>query len=249
MRAVIADDEPLLRHHLSKLLGELSSSIEVVASAKDGIEAVEKIKALKPDIVFLDIRMPGLNGLEVATIINELDVLPRIIFVTAYDHYAIEAFEQGAVDYLVKPIDESRLLKTCERLECQQEQSLNREELINILSQTQVKKEAPLTWLKAAKGEDIHLIHVDDVEYFKAEDKYVTVVTQSSEYIIRTPLKNLSRNLCSDTFWQIHRSIIVKVSSIHRVSRDITGKMIVELNGSAHKLPVSRNANALFKQM
>ncbi|WP_028023990.1 LytR/AlgR family response regulator transcription factor [Enterovibrio calviensis] len=249
MRAVIADDEPLLRHHLSKLLGELSSSIDVVASAKDGIDAVEKIKALKPDVVFLDIRMPGLNGLEVASIINDLNVLPHIIFVTAYDHYAIEAFEQGAVDYLVKPIDKARLQKTCERLANQQEQSLNRDDLLSILAQVQVKKETPLTWLKAAKGEDIHLIHVDDVEYFKAEDKYVTVVTEDGEYIIRTPLKSLSNSLCNNTFWQIHRSIVVRVSSINRVSRDITGKMVVELNNSNIKLPVSRNANTLFKQM
>ncbi|WP_407333507.1 LytR/AlgR family response regulator transcription factor [Enterovibrio sp. 27052020O] len=249
MRALIADDEPLLRHHLSKLLGELSTNIEVVASVKDGIEAVEKIKQLTPDVVFLDIRMPGLDGLEVATAINQLDVLPHIVFVTAYDHYAIEAFEKGAIDYLVKPIDETRLQKTCERLENQFEQSLNRDDLIQLIAKTQVKRETPLTWLKAAKGEDIHLIHVDDVDYFKAEDKYVTVVTQGNEYIIRTPLKNLSKSLCSDTFWQIHRSIIVKVASINRVSRDITGKMVVEMSNDNRKLPVSRNANALFKQM
>ncbi|WP_394209409.1 LytR/AlgR family response regulator transcription factor [Enterovibrio calviensis] len=249
MRALIADDEPLLRHHLSKLLSELSTSVEVVASVKDGIEAVDKIIQLKPDVVFLDIRMPGLDGLDVASAINKLDVLPRIVFVTAYDHYAIEAFEKGAIDYLVKPIDESRLQKTCERLESQLEQNLNRDDLIQLLAQTQVKRESPLTWLKAAKGEDIHLIHVDDVEYFKAEDKYVTVVTQDSEYIIRTPLKSLYKSLCSDTFWQIHRSIIVKVASINRVSRDITGRMVVEMTNDNRKLPVSRNANALFKQM
>ncbi|CZF82766.1 Transcriptional regulatory protein YehT [Grimontia celer] len=249
MRAIIADDEPILRHHLSRLLGAVSSDIDVVGSAKDGIEALDLIKKLQPDVVFLDIRMPGLDGLEVANLIGEMKNPPRIVFVTAYDHYAIEAFEHGAIDYLIKPIDEKRLTKTCARLKTRTKPTLNADEFTQILSQAQEKRCAPLTWLKAAKGEDIHLIHVDDVEYFRAEDKYVTVVTNDSEYIIRTPLRNLSQMLCEETFWQIHRSVIIKVSAIGRVFKDITGKMVVEVASNQNQLPVSRNAHSLFKQM
>ncbi|WP_325894836.1 LytR/AlgR family response regulator transcription factor [Grimontia sp. NTOU-MAR1] len=249
MRAIIADDEPILRHHLSRLLGTVSYDIDVVGSAKDGIEALDLIKTLQPDVVFLDIRMPGLDGLEVANLLSEMQTPPRIIFVTAYDHYAIEAFEHGAIDYLIKPIDEKRLNKTCTRLKTRTKPTLNADEFTQILSHAQEKRSAPLTWLKAAKGEDIHLIHVDDVEYFRAEDKYVTVVTNDSEYIIRTPLRNLSQVLCEETFWQIHRSVIVKVSAIRRVFKDITGKMVVEVSSNQSQLPVSRNAHSLFKQM
>ena len=200
-------------------------------------------------MVFLDIRMPGLNGLEVANVIGDMKTPPRIVFVTAYDHYAIEAFEHGAIDYLIKPIDEKRLNKTCSRLRTQNRPNLNTNEFSQILSRAQEKHSSPLTWLKAAKGEDIHLIHVDDVKYFRAEDKYVTVVTNDAEYIIRTPLRNLSKMLCEETFWQIHRSVIVKVSAIKRVFKDITGKMVVEVASNKSQLPVSRNAHSLFKQM
>lgn len=249
MRAIIADDEPILRHHLSRLLGAVSSDIDVVGSAKDGFEAVELIKKLQPDIVFLDIRMPGLDGIDVADAVNGLDKSPRIVFVTAYDHYAIEAFEHGAIDYLIKPIDEKRLTITCNRLKTRTKPTLNADELSQILAEAQEKRQSTLTWLKASKGDDIHLIHVDDVEYFRAEDKYVTVFTKEAEYIIRTPLRNLSQMLCEETFWQIHRSVIVKVSAINRVFKDITGKMVVEVSSTRSQLPVSRNAHSLFKQM
>lgn len=249
MRALIADDEPLLRHHLSKLLGEITSDIEVIGSVSDGLQAVDKIRELKPDVVFLDIRMPGLDGLEVANAINGLDTFPHIVFVTAYDNYAIEAFEKGAIDYLVKPIDEGRLQKTCERLVNQHKDNDQREALLKLLENANEKKEPPLLWLKAARGDDIHLIHVDDVVLFKAEDKYVTVVTEDAEYLIRTPLRVLYQRLCHDTFWQIHRSVIVRVATIARVSRDVTGKMFVETTSGAIRLPVSRNAQSLFKQM
>ncbi|PMN74102.1 LytR/AlgR family response regulator transcription factor [Enterovibrio norvegicus] len=249
MRALIADDEPLLRHHLSKLLGEVTSDIEVVASVSDGLQAVEKIKELQPDVVFLDIRMPGLDGLAVAGAMKELGTFPHVVFVTAYDNYAIEAFEKGAIDYLVKPIDEGRLQKTCERLVSQHKEHDQRDELLKLLESTHDNKAPPLLWLKAAKGDDIHLIHVDDVQLFKAEDKYVTVVTADAEYLIRTPLRVLYQRLCHDTFWQIHRSAIVRVAIIARVSRDITGKMFVETTSGSTRLPVSRNAQSLFKQM
>lgn len=251
MRAIIADDEPLLRHHLNKLLGEMSSDIEVIACARDGVEAVEKIKALSPDVVFLDIRMPGLDGLEVANVINQLASTPHVVFVTAYDHYAIEAFEQGALDYLVKPINEQRLEKTCRRLLERPKAAnlLEHEKLAQLLQQVQDKRTAPLTWLKAARGEAIHLVHVDDVLFFRAEDKYVTIFTETSEYIIRTPLKNLVKMLDEERFWHIHRSAIVRVSAISRVLKDASGKMVVEISSAQTQLPVSRNAQALFKQM
>lgn len=143
MRALIADDEPLLRHHLSKLLGEVTSDIEVVASVSDGLQAVEKIKELQPDVVFLDIRMPGLDGLAVAGAMKELGTFPHVVFVTAYDNYAIEAFEKGAIDYLVKPIDEGRLQKTCERLVNQHKDHDQRDELLKLLESTNDNKAPP----------------------------------------------------------------------------------------------------------
>ncbi|KXF80481.1 LytR/AlgR family response regulator transcription factor [Enterovibrio coralii] len=249
MRIIIADDEPLLRHHLGKLLEDISPDLQIVASVGDGAQALEQVTSLQPDVVFLDIRMPGLDGLQVASELNKLDLQTNIVFVTAYDDHAIEAFEEGAIDYLVKPIDESRLLKTIRRLENAQHRSMPNEDLITLIRQNQTQHLEPLTWIKVAKGEDIHIIHVDEVMLFKAEDKYVTVVTKDAEYIIRTPLRLLCRQLCGNTFWQIHRSVIVRISAISRVSKDELGKMFVETTMGRARLPVSRSAQSLFKQM
>ncbi|MDD1780075.1 LytTR family DNA-binding domain-containing protein [Enterovibrio sp. ZSDZ35] len=249
MRIIIADDEPLLRHHLGKLLEDISPELHIVASVGDGTQALEKIQSLQPDVVFLDIRMPGLDGLQVASALNKQNIQTNIVFVTAYDDHAIEAFEEGAIDYLVKPIDETRLLKTTKRLQSAQHRSTPNDDLLDLIRQTQSPQFDSLTWLRVAKGEDIHLIHVDEVVLFKAEDKYVTVVTDDAEYIIRTPLRLLAQQLCGNTFWQIHRSVIVRVSAISRVSKDDMGKMFVETVAGNTRLPVSRSAHSLFKQM
>lgn len=256
--AVIADDEPLLRHHLNRSLAEVWPQLEVVGSASDGKAALASIKRTRPDVAFLDIRMPGLDGISVARALKEIDKIPLIVFITAYDEYAIQAFEEHAFDYLLKPINEKRLMNTCERIKSYllaicSDQEHNSETSVEAIERLVARIQSPpnhyLRWIKASRGDDICLISVDDVNYLKAEDKYVSVYTHNSEYIIRTPLKELIKQLDPDLFWQIHRATIVRVEAIERVKRDFTGKMYVYLNCGDVRLAVSRNAQGLFKQM
>jgi DNA-binding LytR/AlgR family response regulator len=264
--AIIADDEPLLRHHLNRSLAEVWPELDIVASAENGKEAWLKINEHQPDVVFLDIRMPELDGMALANKLKKMPTSPLIVFITAYDEYAVKAFEQSAVDYLLKPISESRLLTACNKLQHQlsvqqseQKHLLNAQSqpdiaaLIQQIQQLSVQSEPQyLTWIKASAGDDIHLIAISDVVYFKAEDKYVSVFKQSpnnstQEYIIRTSLKELLAQLNPDLFWQIHRSTVVNVAAIEKVNKDLTGKMSVIIDGQ--KLPVSRTAQGLFKGM
>jgi len=256
--AVIADDEPLLRHHLNRTLSEVFPQLDVVASESDGKSALASIKQVKPDVVFLDIRMPGLDGISVAKALKDIDKIPLIIFITAYDEYAIQAFDEHAFDYLLKPINEKRLVKTCERIksyiyavnsELERTHPSSVEAIERLVARIQYPTNNYLRWIKASKGEDICLVPVDDVNYLKAEDKYVSVYTRYGEYLIRTPLKELIKQLDPDLFWQIHRATIVRVEAIERVKRDFTGKLHVHLSTDNVKLAVSRNAQGLFKQM
>ncbi|MEZ8227563.1 LytR/AlgR family response regulator transcription factor [Vibrio splendidus] len=265
--AIIADDEALLRHHLDKSLAEVWPELEIVGKAQNGLEAMQSIQQLKPDVAFLDIRMPELDGILLAKQLNKLDSPPLIVFITAYDEYAVKAFEHNAMDYLLKPINEERLLATCQkvqaRLSSNQTQTGTTPEQPDItalmaqlqqLSQStsQQNKQQYLTWLKASVGEDIHLIAVDDVAYFKAEDKYVSIFKKGQggsleEYILRVSLKELIAQLNPDEFWQIHRSVVVKVSAIDKVKKGLSGQMSAYVSGE--KLPISRASQALFKGM
>ncbi|WP_299013022.1 LytTR family DNA-binding domain-containing protein [uncultured Photobacterium sp.] len=256
--AIIADDEPLLRHHLNYSLADVWPQLDVVASESDGKAALESIKLLQPDIAFLDIRMPGLDGISVAKALRKLDRIPVIVFITAYDEYAIQAFEEHAFDYLLKPLNEKRLMTTCERIKAflvavragESEKKTGAVDAIErLVARIQTPPNRYLRWIKASKGDDICLVSVDDVNYLKAEDKYVSVYTSDNEYVISTPLKELIKQLDPDTFWQIHRATIVRVEAIERVKRDFTGRMYVHLNEGSTKLAVSRNAQGLFKQM
>ncbi|MGF1758644.1 LytTR family DNA-binding domain-containing protein [Photobacterium sagamiensis] len=256
--AVIADDEPLLRYHLNKILAEVWPQLEVVASEQDGKSALASTKQYQPDIAFLDIRMPGLDGISVAKALKSIDKVPLIVFVTAYDEYAIQAFNEQAIDYLLKPFSETRLQQTCERIQhylkncysaTQEGNKLSIEALQNLVATIQSPANHYLRWIKASKGDGICLVSVDDVNYLHAEAKYVSVYTHDEEYIIRTPLKELIKQLDPDVFWQIHRSTIVRVDAIEKVKRDFTGRMIVYLQNKGEKLAVSRNAQGLFKQM
>ncbi|WP_434362810.1 LytTR family DNA-binding domain-containing protein [Parasalinivibrio latis] len=254
MRVVVADDEPLLRHHIVKLITELSDEIDVVASVGDGNSALMAIDEYQPEAVFLDIRMPGTDGLAVAKELSGRaragEAVPQIVFITAYDTHAIEAFERGAVDYLVKPVDESRLAQTCERLlSRKRDEAEPSADIASLLECLKTVEKPVLKWLKANKGEDIHVVAVDDVVYFQAEDKYVTVYTEEDTYLIRMPLKSLMAQLDENVFWQIHRAVIVRVSAIKKVTRDFSGRMHVLVSVPSAKLPVSRNGQALFKQM
>ncbi|CAK3314943.1 Uncharacterized response regulatory protein VPA0021 [Vibrio crassostreae] len=269
--AIIADDEALLRHHLDKSLAEVWPELEIVSKAQNGLEAMQSIQQLEPDVVFLDIRMPELDGISLAKKLNKLASPPLVVFITAYDEYAVKAFEHNAIDYLLKPINEERLLATCQkvqaRLSSNQTQSGSTSEqpdiaaLMNQLQQlSQSTSQQPpyrpqqkyLTWLKASVGEDIHLIAVDDVAYFKAEDKYVSIFKKGQggsleEFILRVSLKELNTQLNPDEFWQIHRSVVVKVSAIDKVKKGLSGQMSAYVSGE--KLPISRASQALFKGM
>ncbi|CAK2449771.1 Uncharacterized response regulatory protein VPA0021 [Vibrio crassostreae] len=269
--AIIADDEALLRHHLDKSLAEVWPELEIVSKAQNGLEAMQSIQQLEPDVVFLDIRMPELDGISLAKKLNKLASPPLVVFITAYDEYAVKAFEHNAMDYLLKPINEERLLATCQkvqaRLSSNQTQSGSTSEqpdiaaLMNQLQQlSQSTSQQPpyrpqqkyLTWLKASVGEDIHLIAVDDVAYFKAEDKYVSIFKKGQggsleEFILRVSLKELNTQLNPDEFWQIHRSVVVKVSAIDKVKKGLSGQMSAYVSGE--KLPISRASQALFKGM
>ncbi|MEZ8720169.1 LytR/AlgR family response regulator transcription factor [Vibrio pomeroyi] len=269
--AIIADDEALLRHNLDKSLAEVWPELEIVGKAQNGLEAMQGIQQLEPDVVFLDIRMPELDGISLAKKLNRLSSPPLVVFITAYDEYAVKAFEHNAIDYLLKPINEERLLATCQkvqaRLSSNQTQSGSAPvqpdiaALMNQLQQlSQSTSQQPpyrpqqkhLTWLKASIGEDIHLIAVDDVVYFKAEDKYVSIFKKGQEgaleeFILRVSLKELIAQLNPDEFWQIHRSVVVKVSAIDKVKKGLSGQMSAYVSGE--KLPISRASQALFKGM
>ncbi|MEZ9256344.1 LytR/AlgR family response regulator transcription factor [Vibrio splendidus] len=265
--AIIADDEALLRHHLDKSLAEVWPELEIVSKAQNGLEAMQSIQQLKPDVAFLDIRMPELDGISLAKQLNKLDSPPLIVFITAYDEYAVKAFEHNAMDYLLKPINEERLLATCQKVQARllsrqkQPDDISVQPDITALmaqlqqlsqSSSQQNKQQYLTWLKASVGEDIHLIAVDDVAYFKAEDKYVSIFKKGQgglleEFILRVSLKELIAQLNPDEFWQIHRSVVVKVSAIDKVKKGLSGQMSAYVSGE--KLPISRASQALFKGM
>ncbi|NOJ03111.1 response regulator transcription factor [Vibrio splendidus] len=265
--AIIADDEALLRHHLDKSLAEVWPELEIVSKATNGLEAMQSIQQLKPDVAFLDIRMPELDGISLAKQLNKLDSPPLIVFITAYDEYAVKAFEHNAMDYLLKPINEERLLATCQKVQARLSSNQEKSDSTSVqpdiaalmaqlqqLSQStfQQNKQQYLTWLKASVGEDIHLIAVDDVAYFKAEDKYVSIFKKGQggsleEFILRVSLKELIAQLNPDEFWQIHRSVVVKVSAIDKVKKGLSGQMSAYVSGET--LPISRASQALFKGM
>ncbi len=247
MRALIADDEPELARHLERELGALWPELEVVAHAANGVEALRLLAEHRPDVAFLDIRMPGLTGLEVA---QRLTAPCRVVFVTAYDRYAVEAFEREAVDYLLKPISRPRLAKTVQRLRSQGDgQGPPLAELLARLDS--VLRPAPryLQWIRAGVGERVQLISVDEVLYFEASEKYTSVVTAAREFLIRTPLKELIEQLDPDRFWQVHRSTIVNLQQVESVHRDFAGRLTLTLKDHPATLTVSRSYAHLFRQM
>ncbi|MGR6859051.1 LytR/AlgR family response regulator transcription factor [Aliivibrio salmonicida] len=272
--AIIADDEPLLRFYLEKMLSDLWLDLEIVAICANGKEALEVIEQHQPDIAFLDIKMPELDGMTLAAQLQKSATPPLVIFITAYDEFAIKAFENNAIDYVLKPISETRLAITCEKIKqriVQQRFSKHRSSsdnlsevknmpdqvilsdlLVQIQQLSAQKKPDYLTWVKAYQGDDLHLISISDVLYFKAEDKYVSVYAQQAnskvtEYLIRCSLKELQQKINPDHFWHIHRSSIVNVAKIDKVKKDLIGHLYVHIGES--KLPVSRSAQSLFKGM
>ncbi len=274
VRAVLADDERLLREQLSHRLAEVWPELEIVAQAKNGAEAVELTAKLHPDLVFLDIRMPGMNGIEAARAIAQLpgddDDAPagdatappwrgcEIVFITAYDQYAVEAFEQGVVDYVLKPAERERLQLTVERIRKrlaarradEAPDATGMQQLLQKLAARMNPEAAPkLLWIQATVGQSIQMIPVEDVLFFISDEKYTRVQTATLEALIRKPIKELVDELDADMFWQIHRSTLVNTRMIAGVTRDLRGRQLVSVRGHPEKLEVSRSYAGLFKGM
>ena len=246
--AVIADDEPLMRANLRELLAAAWPELEIVAEAADGDEAVALCAQHRPDVALLDIRMPGRNGLDAALEISEHS---RIVFVTAFDEHALAAFDAGAVDYLLKPIEEERLAQAVERIRKNlKKPPEDLEGLLADLRRTIKPADARyMRWIKASVGRELRLLSIDDVVYFQSDTKYTRVVLAQTEALIRTPLKELLAELDPEKFWQIHRGTLVNVAAIASVSRDGPEKQSVHLRGRPETLPVSRQFFHLFRQM
>jgi len=252
-RAVIADDEPLMRSQLRARLGELWPDLEVVGEAKNGIEAVELVSTHRPEVVFLDIRMPAKTGIEAARDIARLEGrLPEIVFVTAYDQYAIDAFQQGVIDYVLKPAERERLAVTVERLRKRlAAPSSSADVLQQALAKLAERLEPPsrLKCIQASVGSQIQMIAVEDVLFFVSDEKYTRVQTAQQEALIRKPIKELIDELDPQQFWQIHRSPVINARAIAGVIRDERGRQLVAIKGRPEKLEVSRSYAHLFKGM
>jgi DNA-binding LytR/AlgR family response regulator len=252
--AIIADDERLMRDQLRMRLAQVWPELQVLGEARNGDEAVELVAQLKPDLTFLDIRMPGKSGMEAA---REIGTRSHVVFVTAYDQYAVEAFERGAVDYLLKPTEVERLRLTVDRLKERLARPAG-EAMVNdsvtaMLSQLAEKIAAPkpkyLQWIQASIGQDLRMIPVEDILFFRSDDKYTCVQTEKFEALIRKPVRDLADELDPSLFWQIHRATLVNVNAIEGVTRDIRGRHLVLVKGRPEKLEVSRSFLHLFKQM
>jgi len=244
--AIIAEDEEVLRGELREMLATQWPELDVVAEVGDGGAACRAVEELAPSIVFLDIEMPGASGLEVA---RKVSARCHVVFVTAYDKYAVAAFEQGAVDYVMKPFTASRLDATIARLKARVAgPPADLTGLLQSLASLTQRKDY-LRWITAAHGESLRLITVDEICYFRADHKYTLVVTPDSEALIRRPLKALAEEVDPQAFWQIHRSALVSVKQIAGVSRDVRGHLSVRLKQRTETLPVGENYVHLFKQM
>ena len=281
-RAVIADDERLMRDQLRARLQQVWPELEIVAEAKNGLEAVQAVSEHVPDVIFLDIRMPGLTGVEAAKEIAQLDLgddalLPEMVFITAYDQYAMDAFEQGVVDYVLKPVEPERLKLTAARLKTrwmQRTHDLNghlmgdvsavakvpaanhalashsvQQLLHSLAAQVSGRPAHYLSWLQASVGQTIQMVAVEDVLYCVSDEKYTRVQTAQQEFLIRKPIKELVDELDPAIFWQIHRSTLVNVKAIAGVVRDERGRQAVAVKGRSEKLQVSRSASQLFRSM
>jgi DNA-binding LytR/AlgR family response regulator len=255
--ALIADDEPLLRERLRSHLSRLWPELEVVAEARNGREAVEMFDIHLPQVAFLDVHMPGLNGIDAA---RSIDRRALVVFVTAFEQYAVKAFEQGALDYLVKPFDEQRLADTIERLRERLQPSSapgagaapSMEQVIEQLSGELRQRGGPrqfLQWIKASVGSSVKLIPVEQVVYLRADEKYTLVVWEGGEALIRKTIRELADELDPERFAQVHRSVIVNLHEVSQVNRGPNETAEIQLKGRREMLPVSRSFVHVFRQM
>ena len=265
LSALIAEDEPLLAQALVMELANAWPELRIAATVGDGASAVTQALALKPNVLFFDIRMPGQSGLEAAAELADAweeegpqgKPFPALVFITAYDQYAVQAFETQAVDYVLKPVQPARLQKTVAKVQAalaRRAQGGNDFEatlgqLRHLLGAAQGAPAAPLKVIQASVGNSIRMVAVEDILYFEAADKYVRVLTSDREYLIRTPLKELLPQLDTATFWQIHRGTVVRAAAIDTVTRDEAGKLHLQLRDRMDRLAVSRLYAHLFKAM
>ncbi len=252
--AIIADDERLMREQLRHRLGEAWPELQILAEAKNGEEAVDLVRRLQPDLIFLDIRMPGKSGIEAAR-----DIAGRchVVFVTAYDEYAVEAFEHGAIDYLLKPADPARLAVTLARLKLRLAERTSAPDLGAVLGRLESLAgrlqggAAPrpfLQWIQAGLGQQVRLFPIDEVVFLQAQDKYTAVATRKEIALVRKPIREFIDELDPALFWQIHRAILVAAREIATVSRE-GERLLVHLKGRAERLEVSRSFAGRFRQM
>jgi DNA-binding LytR/AlgR family response regulator len=254
--ALIADDEPLLRDALERMLAQVWPELTIVAQARNGREAVDKFETEHPDVCFLDVHMPGMTGIEAARHIGRR---AHLVFVTAYDQYAVQAFAHGVLDYLVKPVEPSRLAETVarvkERLRAEQP-ALNTEALLLELAAKLKREAGPVTlrWVRASVGQTVRLIAVDDIDFLRSDEKYTMIAWRDDaglprEAVVRTPLKELAAQLDSAQFAQVHRSVVVNLRAVSHVTRGANETADIHLKGRDEVLPVSRSYLHLFRQM
>jgi DNA-binding LytR/AlgR family response regulator len=251
-RAIIADDEEQLRIHLKSQLSDLWPELVICGEAGNGKEALELIESYRPEVAFLDIKMPGLSGMEVA---KRIARTCRVVFITAYDKYAVEAFDNEAIDYLLKPVTIERLSKAVKRLQREIAASSKppselSEMVERVIARVYEKGTSGyLRWIRAQHGDGVRLVPVDDVYYFQASDKYTLVLTKGEELLIRKAIKELEDELDPSQFWRIHRGTIVNARCIAQVSRSLTGRGVVKLKDRSELLTVSRRYIHAFRQM
>jgi DNA-binding LytR/AlgR family response regulator len=245
--ALIAEDEPLLLEELTDALGKLWPELEIVARAGTGLEAMHLLMRHRPTILFLDIQMPGLTGLDIA---KQAAGRAHVIFVTAYDQFALAAFDQGAIDYVMKPVSLPRLAMTVQRLKDRIAQPpADLSSILDDLARRKSNARSYLRWVNASFGATVKLITVDEICYFKADTKYTLVVTPGTESLIKRPIRELADELDPDVFWQIHRSTLVNVSAIAAVTRGLRGQLRLKLKQRPELLPVAESYGHLFRQM
>jgi len=249
--ALIADDEPHLAQYLKDQLAALWPELQIVHIARNGVEAAQRIAELQPDIAFLDIQMPGLTGLEVA---QGIEGCTRLVFVTAYDEYAIQAFEHAALDYVLKPVKTERLARTLERVRAALAPAAGEPDAALARVLQRLLPGAPpaaprLRFIRASQGELMHQVAIDEVLFFHADEKYTVVQTAAAEYLIRTPLAELLPQLDPEEFWQVHRATVISLRHLAGTRRDEASRLFVRIKGHARELPVSRAYVHLFKAM
>lgn len=250
MRALIADDEPHLAHYLRDQLLALWPELQVVHVARNGVEAAARIADLAPDLAFLDIQMPGLSGLEVA---QDIEGATRVVFVTAFDDYAVQAFEHAALDYVLKPVSTERLAKTVARLRAAASAAPAwPDAALAAALRSLTAPPAPvarLRYILAGQGASARHLDVADVRFFQADDKYTVVASTHGEYLIRTPIADLAAQLDPAQFWQVHRATVINLAWLEGTRRDETSRLFLRMRGHAAELPVSRAFVHLFRAM